>query len=165
MELQVFNETPPIIETLSFTLENWIKKICISFLEKLYFDYGAIRTIFYYSSMIWQSLANDNKLTTNIFFELVQGTAETMKFCLQISWANVNKSPSKYLPVQSQQQKHFKKLQNILRANKKDTRKRSLMSFCCLYCKLWTCFTTSLKVFLVDLEHVFVYWAAADSPT
>ena len=42
--------------------------------------------------------------------------------------------PSKHLAVQSQQQKHWKKLWNIFKVNIKDIRTTSMTSFWCLYC-------------------------------
>ena len=42
-------------------------------------------------------------------------------------WARLSEIiPSKYLPVQSQQQKHYKKMWNMLKVNNKDTRTMSL---------------------------------------
>ena len=45
----------------------------------------------------------------------------------------------------------------VLSSNK-DTRKKSLMSFWCLYCELWTNFSVCSGIFIVEFELVNTGW-------
>ena len=47
---------------------------------------------------------------------------------------------------------------NLFNVTKKDTRMTSLMSFWCLYCKLWTDFIHCSGVSIVDFEQVNTRW-------
>ena len=47
---------------------------------------------------------------------------------------------------------------NLFNVTKKDTRMTSLMSFWCLYCKLWTDFMPCSGVSIVDFEQVNTRW-------
>ena len=46
---------------------------------------------------------------------------------------------------------------NIFKVNNKDTRTTSLSSFWCLYCYLWTYFSPSSSVSIVDFDQVNVF--------
>ena len=48
----------------------------------------------------------------------------------------------------------------MFKVNYKDTRSTSMTSFWCLYRQLWTYFTLSSNVSIVNFEHVNTDWAA-----
>ena len=53
---------------------------------------------------------------------------------------------------------------NIFIANNRDTRPMPMTSFWCLYCELWTYFTTSSSVFIVKFEQVNAGWEGSPIP-
>ena len=55
---------------------------------------------------------------------------------------------------QNQQWKHQNKLRNLFRIKNKDTRTTLFKSLCCLYCQLWTDFTTTSSVPVLDFQQV-----------
>ena len=46
----------------------------------------------------------------------------------------------------------------MFKVNNKDTRTTPLASFWCLYCQLWTYFTSSSSVSIVNFEHLIAGW-------
>ena len=70
--------------------------------------------------------------------------------------------PNEHLLVQSQQQKHQKKMYNMFRVNTRDTRTTSIISFWCPYCQLLAYFTPFSRVSIADFEHIFVCWDVCD---
>ena len=49
----------------------------------------------------------------------------------------------------------------MFRVNNKDTRTTAMGSFWCLYCLLWTYFTTCSSIFMVNFEHVIAGWVGS----
>ena len=49
----------------------------------------------------------------------------------------------------------------MFKVNNKNTRATSMMSFWCLYCKLWTYFITCSIVFITNFEQVDADWESS----
>ena len=65
--------------------------------------------------------------------------------------------------VNNKKKKNEKKKWNMFKICNKDTRTTVLASFCCLYCKLWTNFSTFSSVSNTDFERVNVCWEIRSS--
>ena len=68
---------------------------------------------------------------------------------------NFMKGPIQQLLVEIQQWKHQNNVQNMFKANSKETRTTLMTWFWCLYCcKLWTYSTNCFRLSIVDFEQV-----------
>ena len=64
--------------------------------------------------------------------------------------------PNLHLLIESPPRKHQNNAWNLFKVKNKDTRTKSLASFWCLYCKLWTYFTPFSSVYIVaHFDHTF----------